>query len=647
MVIHELGPHLHAYPDKELPMATETTILPLQSAKKSARPRSSVPTAQFEAPGSSHAAGAPVPNLTNHGGTVIESVQVVTIYWGAAWSSGANTILRTGVDSFFDFIVTSQLMDMLAEYSIPGKPIRHGSHVASVLISNNEPGVVTPSGRSVTDAQIQKALQGWVSKHLVPAKTPNTLYFIYLPPNCVSVAGSEISCSNVCGFHNVIGNDLYYAVVPFINCQSCVVPGPFLDTLTLISSHELSEAITDPALGTWFDHDLSHEIGDICNREEIRLGPFLVQLEWSNERGACVIKPTFAAQGTSIDGYATDFNKQQHVNFIGTDGHIHEFFFDDEWHHNDLTHIAGAPPVATGGNLDGFQTSFNKQQHVNYIGPEGHIHELFFDTTWQHNDLSVLAGNGPAAAGGSHIDAYQTTFNDQQHVNYIGDDNHVHELFFDNGWHRDDLTKRTKAPPAARLSPLDGYQTFFNKQQHINFLGTDNHVHELFFDNIWKHSDLTTLASAPNAAPNSSIDGYSTEFNRQQHVNYISNDGHVHELFFDNIWKHNDLTVAAGNAPLAASGSQLVGYETVFNQQQHVNYIGIDNHVHELFFTKTWQHSDLTVRAAAPLPITASHLDGYSTEFNQQQHLNYIGADNHIHELFFLNGWHHKDLTVL
>jgi hypothetical protein len=42
-----------------------------------------------------------------------------------------------------------------------------------------------------------------------------------------------------------------------------------------------------------------------------------------------------------------------------------------------------------------------------------------------------------------------------------------------------DLTQPAHAPSAARGSALDGYQTTFNNQQHVNYIGTDNHIHEL------------------------------------------------------------------------------------------------------------------------------------------------------------------------
>src|SRR5207244_4369023 len=114
---------------------------------------------------------------------------------------------------------------------------------------NSEPGTVTPTGRVVTDAQIQTALQGFIANQIVPATTSNTLYFIFLPPNVVSTLGGTSSCvaGGFCGYHNHIGN-VYYAVIPFVNCPGCAFSGAFLDTLTEVASHELAESITDPEL---------------------------------------------------------------------------------------------------------------------------------------------------------------------------------------------------------------------------------------------------------------------------------------------------------------------------------------------------------------------------------------------------------------
>jgi hypothetical protein len=77
-----------------------------------------------------------------------------------------------------------------------------------------------------------------------------------------------------------------------------------------------------------------------------------------------------------------------------------------------------------------------------------------------------------------------------------------------------------------------------------------------------------------------------------------------------------------------------------------VNFIGADNHVHELVYTNRWSHNDLTAGAGAPNVATVSKLDGYQTSFNNQQHVNFIGADNHVYELVYTNRWSCNDLTM-
>jgi hypothetical protein len=315
------------------------------------------------------------------------------------------------------------------------------------------------------------------------------------------------------------------------------------------------------------------------------------------------------------------------------------------WHALDIT-VEAAGPAAAGNTLDGYVTDYNQQLHINYVAADNHVHELFYDNGWQHNDLTQQ-GAAPAAILGSALCGFSTEFNSQQHVHFMGEDLHVHELVYDNGWQHNDLTLLAAAPGAVAGTPLDGYATGYNQQQHINYIGTDNHVHELYYDGSWKHNDLTLLAGAPGTA-NAALDGYSTEFNQQQHVNFIGSDSHVHELYYDGSWKHNDLTQLSG-APAAAAGSPLDGYATSFNEQQHVNFVGNDARVYELVYDNGWRFNDLLAAAGVSNLTVApgSKLDGFSTEFNNQQHVHFVGSDGHIHELWYSDAWRHNDLTVL
>jgi hypothetical protein len=232
------------------------------------------------------------PGLQYFGGPVIESVQIVCIFWGASWTAGSDVNLATQIEGFFDFLVTSILMDMLAEYSTKATQIQHGSRLPSARISSSEPGTITATGRLVTDTAVQQALQGWINAGTVAATTPNTLYFVFLPPNVTSVDQAlNQSCVAQCGYHYFTGN-VYYAVVPYESCASCLLPSGLLDTYTVVCSHEMAEAITDPTVTGWLDPNQGSELGDLCagnNLQTTRVGNYLIQQQWSNSRCGCAL----------------------------------------------------------------------------------------------------------------------------------------------------------------------------------------------------------------------------------------------------------------------------------------------------------------------------------------------------------------------
>ncbi|MFM0367445.1 hypothetical protein, partial [Paraburkholderia sediminicola] len=79
-------------------------------------------------------------------------------------------------------------------------------------------------------------------------------------------------------------------------------------------------------------------------------------------------------------------------------------------------------------------------------------------------------------------------------------------------------------------------------------------------------------------------------------INFISVDGHVHELYIHPGagWVDNDLTAFAHGTP-TASGSALDGYWGS-DSSQHVNFISVDGHVHELYVRPGagWVDNDLS-----------------------------------------------------
>jgi hypothetical protein len=233
--------------------------------------------------------------LVYHEGPVLPVVEVVPIYWGGAWADGADASLASAMDQFFDFILQSSLMDMLSEYSTPAARIRHGRRVASAYLSDSEPG------SQLADEEVRGALQAWIAGGTVAATTENTLYFIFLPPG-VSSLGYYFQPAvggTFYGYHANAG-DVYYVVVPYVECAESIYAGTPLDTFTAISSRELCAAVINPALDGWFD-PANGEIGDVCNRQTVRMGGYLVHSGWSNAQKACAYQ---RARGKKVQKFS-------------------------------------------------------------------------------------------------------------------------------------------------------------------------------------------------------------------------------------------------------------------------------------------------------------------------------------------------------
>jgi hypothetical protein len=228
------------------------------------------------------AAPAAAPHLTYRNGPLLTAVQVFTVFWGAAWEQAPNSSLSTQMNQFFDSILTSQLIDQLCEYRVPGQAIGHGSRVGTTVLTSPAPGT------SVQDSAIQKLLQQEIASGTLPATNANTLYFIFLPDGVSVKQGGSASCQAFCGYHDSFGQNVYYAVMPYPGCSGCTGGLTVLDAFTSTTSHELCEAITDPIPGQgWYD-DNNGEIGDICAWKTRKLGNYTIQLEWSNKARACV-----------------------------------------------------------------------------------------------------------------------------------------------------------------------------------------------------------------------------------------------------------------------------------------------------------------------------------------------------------------------
>src|SRR5215469_4968017 len=97
-------------------------------------------------------APAVAPHLSYRNGSLIASVEVFTIFWGLTWNSTTQESMMNEINAFFDFVLTSELIDQHGEYNVPGYAITHGKRTGTTVL-------LSPTlGSSVTDNAIQKML---------------------------------------------------------------------------------------------------------------------------------------------------------------------------------------------------------------------------------------------------------------------------------------------------------------------------------------------------------------------------------------------------------------------------------------------------------------------------------------------------------
>lgn len=218
--------------------------------------------------------------ITFHGGALIPNVEAQNIFLGSDWST--NNALKTqsgNLDAFTSMFVQSKYMDML---TVAGYNVYRGTSSAGVnanLTLNKTTGI--------TDAQIQTNIQSLVNSHKVQAPDANRLYIVYVEPGVLITQSDGSSSGTVfLGYHGAFHGttatstpiDIHYAVISYPgNPNFSYLSQGFVSStneMTVVTSHEISEAITDPNVSFattifspflgWYDSDINGENGDIA-----------------------------------------------------------------------------------------------------------------------------------------------------------------------------------------------------------------------------------------------------------------------------------------------------------------------------------------------------------------------------------------------
>jgi len=263
-------------------------------------------------------------HLSYFGGPVISNVHVVEVLYGSgSYLPQVAGTTTPNMETFFSDLTGthSGYISLLTQYDTPasggtGQTIGNGTFDGLFQIVPS-PG---NDGSTIDDTQIQAELLAQISAGHLPgplldaAGNVNTLYMIYFPPGKVITLSGSTSCvaGGFCAYHGTTSNtfqskNLLYGVQPDMQSGGCSVgcgTSSVFGNYTSVSSHELTEAITDADVGiatvfgpplAWYDMVDNAEIGDLCNGQQgayVANGTtYTIQLEFSNAANNCVLPP--------------------------------------------------------------------------------------------------------------------------------------------------------------------------------------------------------------------------------------------------------------------------------------------------------------------------------------------------------------------
>ena len=235
--------------------------------------------------------------LRNHGGHEIPLAGFFAVYWNDSVASSAGTqgngTLRSTVQNFVTNFsgagVPYSKTNPSADYTIIQQ---YGTTdaISPTLVWAGDFVDSQPTQSSMSDASIQSYLASLFTAGTVQVN-PDTIYGVCFPASMAITMGSSASCTGFCGYHGNFtynAQDIKYAVFPYTNCAGCSLPPKnAADMLTIVTSHEIRESVTDADGTAWWDL-AGYEADDKCawhNLYQMTKGGFWVQPEYSNGTG--------------------------------------------------------------------------------------------------------------------------------------------------------------------------------------------------------------------------------------------------------------------------------------------------------------------------------------------------------------------------
>jgi hypothetical protein len=251
---------------------------------------------------SGHAPHEPWPQIPYGGGLSDASARVVLISWGIG--SSAVYPYQPILDAWAQRVFSgTYVMDAAHEYGVTSSSFAGAVHL---------PG--SPAG-SLNDGQLQAQISSLLGSPAVPSPTAGTVYVFLFSSSTVFTSSLGMLCTDYSGYHSALtygGQPIPYAVVG----QCGTLPAYRLNevqSIEVIVSHEVLEAVTDPLLGTAWSYPApivpydpwateANEIGDGCDHiaTAVNAGGDYAQRIFSNGAARLGGDPCLPSVGTPL-----------------------------------------------------------------------------------------------------------------------------------------------------------------------------------------------------------------------------------------------------------------------------------------------------------------------------------------------------------
>jgi hypothetical protein len=275
-----------------------------------------VPPSQSSSEDGALQASATQPNMTPHGGSIVQAPRYVVTYWGWGTNTTSETAFKTRLQNFLGAVGGSAWQNVQTQYydtfrgAIRNAAGEYGGAWADDDASH------APSSTPTLTAVANEAARA-VTKHY--GNQLDTVDIIVTPPGhdaAGSASYDPTGKNTYCGYHESIDSgdaktqNAKFIYLPYDSIRGVCNGGlsDSLAALTIVTGHELTEADTDPTGSGWYD-SRGPNLGEDGDKCEWGTGPsgngvpapkavpfgstsYWVQPIWSNQGAYCSFSDT-------------------------------------------------------------------------------------------------------------------------------------------------------------------------------------------------------------------------------------------------------------------------------------------------------------------------------------------------------------------